>query len=141
MLTNECSAAIIKKFLEKKKDLGCPTIECTIIDQHFNHALCDLGASVSVMPASVYYKLNHTTLEPTSMCIHLADQSVRYPLGIAANIPVKIRDFFVLVDFVVLDMHPDSSMSLILRRPFLSTANAHIDVKKGSIKFTINDQE
>jgi hypothetical protein len=62
-------------------------------------------------------------------------------LGIVENIPVKIRDFFVLVDFVVLDMHPDSKVSLILERPFLSTANAHIDVGKGSIKFTINGQE
>jgi hypothetical protein len=57
------------------------------------------------------------------------------------NIPVKIREFFVPVDFVVLDMHPDSKVSLILRRPFLSTANAHIDVGKGEIKFTINGQE
>ena len=75
------------------------------------------------------------------MCLQLADQSVRYPLGIAENIPVKIRDFFMPVDFVVLYMHPDSRMPLILRRPFLSTANAHIDVGKGSIKFTINGQE
>jgi len=85
--------------------------------------------------------LNHTALEPTSMCLQLADQSIRYPLGITENIPVKIRYFFVLVDFVVLDMHPDSRMSLILGRPFLSTTNEHIDVKKGSIKFTINGQE
>jgi len=138
-LREECSAAILNKLPEKKKDSGCPTIKCTIGDQHFNHALCDLGASVSVMPASVYYKLNHTTLEPTSMCLQLVDQSVRYPLGIAEDILVKIRDFFMPVDFV--DMHPDSRMSLILRRPFLSTANAHIDVGKGSIKFTINGQE
>jgi hypothetical protein len=73
------------------------------------------------------------------MCLQLVDQSVRYPLGIAEDILVKIRDFFMPVDFV--DMHPDSRMSLILRRPFLSTANAHIDVGKGSIKFTINGQE
>lgn len=79
-----------------------------------NHALCDLGASVSVIPTCVYYKLNHTALELTSMCVQLADQSVWYPLGIAINILVKIRDFSVLVDFVVLDMHPDSRMSLIL---------------------------
>jgi hypothetical protein len=62
-------------------------------------------------------------------------------LGIAENIPVKIREFFVPVDFVVLDMHPDSKVSLILGRPFLSTVNAHIDVGKGEIKFTINGQE
>jgi hypothetical protein len=140
-LTEECSAAILNQLPEKKKDPGCPTIDCTIGDQYFNNALCDLGASVSVMPAAVYYKLNHTALEPTSMCLQLADQSVRYPLGIAENIPVKIREFFVPVDFVVLDMHPDSKVSLILGRPFLSTANAHIDVGKGEIKFTINGQE
>jgi hypothetical protein len=62
-------------------------------------------------------------------------------LGIAENIPVKIREFFVPVDFVVLDMSPDSRVSLILGRPFFSTANAHIDVGKGEIKFTINGQE
>jgi hypothetical protein len=140
-LTEECSAAILNKLPEKKKDPGCPTIDCSIGNQHFNNALCDLGASVSVMPAAVYHKLDHSALEPTLMCLQLADQSVRYPLGIAENIPVKIREFFVLVDFVVLDMHPDSKVSLILERPFLSTANAHIDVGKGEIKFTINGQE
>jgi hypothetical protein len=62
-------------------------------------------------------------------------------LGIAENILVKIREFFVLVDFVVLNMHLDSKVSLILGRSFLSTANAHIDVGKGEIKFTINGQE
>jgi hypothetical protein len=120
---------------------GCPTIDCSIGDQHFNNALCDLGASVNVMLAVVYHKLIFATLEPTSMCLQLADQSVRYPLGFAKNILVKIREFFVPVDFVVLDMSPDSKVSLILGRPFLSTTNVHIDVGKGEIKFTINGQE
>jgi hypothetical protein len=93
------------------------------------------------MPAAVYHKLNFATLEPTSMCLQLADQSVRCPFGIAENIPVKIREFFVPIDFVVLDMSPDSKVSLILGRPFLSTSNTHIDVEKGEIKFTINGQE
>jgi len=90
------------------------------------------------MPASIYHKLNHTTLEPTSMCLQLADQSVCYPLGIAKNI---LEEFFVLVDFMVIDMHPNSKVSLFRGRPLLSTANAHIDVGKGSIKFTINRRE
>jgi hypothetical protein len=140
-LTEECSAVILNKLSEKKKDPGCPTIDCSIRDQHFNNALCDLGASVSVMPTAVYYKLDHLALEPTSMYLQLANQSVRYPLGIAENILVKIQEFFVPVDFVVLDMHPDSKVSLILGIPFLSTANTHIDVGKGEIKFTINRQE
>jgi hypothetical protein len=140
-LTEECSAAILNKLPEKKKDPGCPTIDCSIRNQYFNNALCDLRASVSVMPPIVYYKLDHLALEPTSMCLQLADQSVRYPLGITENIPVKIREFFVLVDFVVLDMNPASKVSLILGRPFLSTTNTHIDVEKEEIKFTINGQE
>jgi hypothetical protein len=72
-LIEECSAAILNKLLEKKKDPGCPTIDCSIRNQHFNNTLCDLGASVSVMPAAVYDKLDHSALEPTSMCLKLAD--------------------------------------------------------------------
>jgi hypothetical protein len=64
-----------------------------------------------------------------------------YPIGIAKNIPVKIRNFFVPVDFVVLDMQEDMKTPLILRRPFLSTMNAHIDVGVGEIKFHINGKE
>jgi hypothetical protein len=93
------------------------------------------------MPVTVFNKLKFTTLEPTSMCLQLADQSVRYPLGIVENIQVKIRELFMPVDFVVLDMHQDSKVLIILRRPFLSSANAHIDVEIGEIKFTINGKE
>jgi hypothetical protein len=76
-LTEECSAAILNISLAKKKDPGCPTIDCSIGDQHFNNALCDLGASVSVMPKALFDNLSYSTLEPTSMCIQLADQSIR----------------------------------------------------------------
>ena len=127
-LTEECSAAILNPLLVKKKDPSCPTITCSIGAQHFSNALCDLGASVSVMPKVVYDKLNHHALAPTAMCLHLTDQTVRYPAGIAENIPVKIWNFFIPVDFVVLDMEVDAKTPLILGRPFLSTANAHIDV-------------
>jgi hypothetical protein len=75
-LTEECSAAILNKSLEKKKDPGCPTIDCSIRDQHFNNALCDLGPSVNVMPTTIFYKLKISMLEPTSMCLQLADQLV-----------------------------------------------------------------
>ena len=68
------------------------------------HALCDLGASVSVMPKVVYDKLNYYKLAPTAMCLQLADQTVRYPQGIVENVPVKIRNFFIPVDFIVLNM-------------------------------------
>ena len=140
-LTEECSAAILNRLPEKKKDPGCPTITCSIGTQNFDHALCDLGASVSVMPKDVFDKLNYTTLSPTPMQLQLADSTVRYPAGIAEDIPVKIRDCFIPVDFVVLDMDVGKSTPLILGRPFLSTADARIDVGAGEIRFHINGKE
>ena len=89
-LTDECSTAILNPLLEKKKKPGCPTITCSIGAQHFKHALCDLRASISVMPKVIYDKLNHHALAPTAMCLHLADQSVCHLAGIAKDIPVKI---------------------------------------------------
>ena len=75
------------------------------------------------------------------MCLQLADQMIRYPAGIAENIPVKFRNFFIPVDFVVLDMEVDIKTPLILGRPFLSTANAHIEVGAGVIQLNINGQK
>ena len=75
------------------------------------------------------------------MCLQLADQSVRNSTGIAENIPVKIQNFFVPIDFVVLDMQEDMKTPLILGRPFLSTTNAHFDVGAREIKFYINGKE
>ena len=107
-LTNECSTAILNPLLEKKKKPGSPTITCSIRAQHFKHALCDLRASISIMPKVIYDKLNHHALVPTAMCLQLADQSVHHLAGIAKDIPVKIRNFFVPVDFVIFDMEVDT---------------------------------
>ena len=93
------------------------------------------------MPKVVYDHLNHHALAPTAMCLQLADQSVRYPAGVAENIPVKIWNFLIPVDFVVLDMEVDTKTPLILGRPFLSTANANIDVGAGEIQLNINGQK
>ena len=65
----------------------------------FERALCDLGASVSIMPRNVFEKLRLPEPEPTAMCLELADNSVRYPLGIAEDMPVKIGEHLVPVDF------------------------------------------
>jgi hypothetical protein len=140
-LTEECSLAILNQLPEKKKDPGYPTITCSIGSQRFDHALCDLGASVSVMPKVVFDKLNYTTLSPTPMQLQLADSSVRYPAGIAEDIPVKIRNRFIPVDFVVLDMDVDKESPLILGRPFLNTAEARIDVGAGEVRLCINGKE
>ena len=93
------------------------------------------------MPKVVYDRLNHHALAPTAVCLQLADQSVRYPAGVAEYIPVKIWNFLIPVDFVVLDMEVDIKTPLILGRPFLSTVNASIDVGAREIQFNINGQK
>jgi hypothetical protein len=139
--TEEFSTAILNHLLEKKEDPGCPTITCMIGSQRFDHALFDIGASVSVMPKVVLDQLNYTELSPTTIRLQLADSSIRYPPGIAEDIPVKVQDCFIPMDFVVLDMDIGDETPLILGRPFLSTTNAQIDVGAGVIRLHINGWE
>jgi hypothetical protein len=128
-MSEECSAAIASG-VEKQKDPGCPTIPCSVGSFNFEKVLCDLGASVSVMPRDVFEKLR-LLLQPTGMCLELGDNSIRYPLGIAEDVPVKVGHHFIPVDFVVLDMGEREKPPLILVRPFLKTVGATIDVGKG----------
>jgi hypothetical protein len=135
-MSEQCSAAIANG-LEKQKDLEFLTIPCSVGSFKFEKALCDLGASVSVMPRDVFEKLC-LPLEPTGMCLELGDNSIRYPLGIVEDVPVKVGHHFIPVDFVVLEMGEREKSPLILGRPFLKTVGATIDVGKGEIMFDIN---
>ncbi|GJW04492.1 leucine-rich repeat receptor-like protein kinase PXL2 [Tanacetum coccineum] len=90
--------------------------------------LADLGASISLMPYSMYARLDLGELKPTHVCIELANKATQYPRGIAENVIVKIDKFIFLVDFVVLDMKEDHKILIILGRPFLATAHAMTDV-------------
>jgi hypothetical protein len=137
-MSEQCSAAIANG-LEKQKDPGCPIIPCSVGSFKFEKALCDLGASVSVMPRDVFEKLR-LPLDPTGMCLKLGDNSIHYPLGIGEDMPVKVGHHFIPVDFVVLEMGEREKPPLILGRPFLKTVGATIDVGKGEIKFDINKE-
>jgi hypothetical protein len=132
----ECSATIANG-LEKQKDPGCPTIPCSIGSFKFEKVLCDLGACVSIMPRDVFENLR-LPLDPTGMYLELGDNSIRYPLGIAEDVPMKVGHHFIPVDFVVLEMGEREKPPLILGRPFLKTVGATIDVGKGEIMFDIN---
>ena len=93
------------------------------------------------MPKVVFDKLNFAHLSPTPMMLQLADSTVRYTAGIDEDILVKIWGYFVLVDFMVLDMETMKELSLILGRPFVSTVGAQIDVGAREIRFNINGKE
>jgi len=82
-------------------------INYSIFYQYYEHALCDLGASVNIMPMVMYEKHLYPTLFPTYMCVQLADSTIQYPKGIVKNVLVRVRDSFILADFVVMDTEGD----------------------------------
>jgi len=116
-----------------QEDPRVSMISCSIFDQNYEHALCDLGASVNIMPMVMYEKLLYPAVSPTYMCVLLTDSTIRYLDGIVKNVLVRVRDSFVLADFVVMDIEGDLGVELILGRPFLRAARVRIDVGRGEV--------
>ncbi|GJW46259.1 reverse transcriptase domain-containing protein [Tanacetum coccineum] len=127
-VNENCSAVILKKFPEKLGDPGRFLIPCDFPEMDECLALADLGASINLMPLSVWEKLNLPDLTKTRMILELADRTISTPTGIAEDVFMKVRTFFFPVDFVVVDYIADPRVPLILGRPFLRTARALIDV-------------
>jgi hypothetical protein len=121
-----------------KKDNGYPGITCTIYCQKIKNALCDLGASVNLMPKAMFEELGYPATSPTTMTVQLADSSIKYPEGIVNNLLVNVRGSYVFADLVVLDTQEE--IPLILGRPFLRDVNARIDVGDGKIQFCIGQR-
>ncbi|XP_057775478.1 uncharacterized protein LOC130994454 [Salvia miltiorrhiza] len=139
-LNEECSAILQKKLPAKLKDPGSFTISCIIGGQQFGKALCDLGASINLMPLSIFQRLAIGEMKPTSIALQMADRSVTYPRGIVEDVLVKVNEFIFPADFVVLDFEEDKTIPLILGRPFLATGRALIDVANGELTLRVNDE-
>ena len=90
----------------------------------------DPSFSVSLMPNSIFRKLNLRVLRPTTSSLTLAGSSVKYPLGILVDVPINVDDFYVLGDVIILDIADDACTKIILGRPFLATAGCKIYVKR-----------
>ena len=134
-LTEQVSAIIQSKNPVKYKDPGSPTISVNIGGTYIDKALLDLGASVNLLPYSVYKQLGLGELKPTNITLSLADRSVKIPKGIVEDVLVKVDKFYYPVDFVVLDTEPIENglnhVPIILGRLFLATANAIINCRNG----------
>ena len=102
-LTEQVSAIIQCKTLVKYKDPGCPTISVNIGDTCVEKALLDLGASVNLLPYSMYMQLGLAELKPTSITLSLADRSIKIPKGTVEDVLIQVDKFYYPVDFVVLD--------------------------------------
>ena len=93
--------------MQKKADLGAFTIPCTIGSLKFTKALCNVGASINLLPLAVYKKLGLGDPTPTNMWLVMIDRSMKRPMGILHDVLVKVADFVLPADFVVLDCEVD----------------------------------
>nr|GEV20797.1 Pol polyprotein [Tanacetum cinerariifolium] len=140
LLNEICSAVVLKKLSEKLGDPGRFLIPCDFSKFDNCLALADLGASINLLPLSIWKNLKLPTLNDTKLVLELADRTISKPTGVAENVFVKVGKFYFPVDFVVLDFIADPRVSLILGRPFLSTAHAIINVHEREIILIQNQQ-
>ncbi|XP_070017970.1 uncharacterized protein [Nicotiana sylvestris] len=122
-LTQTCSAVVMRPIAKKLSDAGSFTIPCTIGNFAFAKALCDLGASINLMPLAIYKR------------------TVKRPSGILDDVFIQVGKFVVPTGFVILDCKVDEEIPIILGRPFLATGRALIDCETGELKLRLNYEE
>ncbi|XP_022843387.1 uncharacterized protein LOC111366937 [Olea europaea var. sylvestris] len=125
-LTEHVSVVIGQKILPKYKDPGCLTVSCIIGNHEISQALLDLGANINIMPYDIYLSLGLGEIKPTS--------------GVVEDMLVQVDKFYYPIDFLILnlkvDVNVNSKISIILGRPFLTTANALINYRNGQMKLS-----
>ncbi|GJW50744.1 reverse transcriptase domain-containing protein [Tanacetum coccineum] len=139
-LNENCSAMLLKKLLKKLGDPGKFLIPCDFPRMDVCHTLADPGASINLMPLSVWKKLSLPELTPIQMTLELADRSITRPKGLAKNVFVKVGKFHFPTDFVVVDFEADPRVPLILGRSFLRTGCALINVYEGELILRNGDE-
>nr|GEY97035.1 reverse transcriptase domain-containing protein [Tanacetum cinerariifolium] len=128
LLNDHCSAVLLKKLPKKLGDPGKFLISCDFPGMAECLALADLGASINLMPYSVWKRLSLPNLTPTCMTLELADRSISHQVGVAEDVYVKVGLFHFSADFIVVDFNAGPRVPLILGRSFLKTGRALIDV-------------
>ncbi|XP_062102905.1 uncharacterized protein LOC133813888 [Humulus lupulus] len=126
-LTEECSAILQRKLPQKFRDPGSFTIPCTIGKFECKHALCDLGASINLMPLSVLRRLGLGEASPTTVTLQLADRSVKHPRGIIEDVLVKVDKFIFPADFIVLNMEEDMDGEEVVFNVFKALKFANVN--------------
>jgi len=135
------SAMFQKKLPPKCKDPGMFSIPCKIGNSRFDRCMLNLGASINVMPRSVYDSLNLGPLEQTSLVIQLADRSNAYPDGVLEDVLVQVNELVFPTDFYVLDMGGgENEPPILLGQPFLRTSRTKIDVHSGQLTMEFDGQ-
>ncbi|KAL0413153.1 UNVERIFIED_CONTAM: hypothetical protein Sradi_1517000 [Sesamum radiatum] len=136
------SAILQRKLPPKCKDPGTFSIPCKIGNIGIEKAMCDLGASINVMPLSIYEFLNIGPLKDTCVVLQLADRSIVYPEGVLEDVLVQVNELVFPADFYVINMMDNSpnSISILLGRPFLKTSKTKIDVDAGILSMEFDNE-
>ncbi|CAN6586168.1 unnamed protein product [Malus baccata var. baccata] len=135
-VSENVSAVLQRKLPPNCKDPGSFTIPCVIGNTKFEHAMLDLGASINVMPYSIYASMNLGELKNDGVIILLADHSNAYPKGVLEDVLVQVDNLIFPANFYVLEMEDSPNVTplpILLGRPFMKTARTKIDVFKGTL--------
>ena len=142
-LMEQASSMFHTEKAQKYKDPGCPTISIVIGATKIERALLDLGASVNLLPYSVYKQLGLGELKPTNVTLQLADRSTRVPRGMVEDVLIQVDKFYFPADFIVLDTqpveNPNTQIPIILGRPFLATSDAFIQCRNGVMRLKLGN--
>nr|GEY38344.1 reverse transcriptase domain-containing protein [Tanacetum cinerariifolium] len=139
-LNENCSAVLLKKLPEKLGDLGKFLIPFDFLRMDECLALADLGASINLMPLSVWKMLSLLELSPTCMTLKLTDRSITRSVRVAEDVSIKVGKFHFSVDFVVIDFDADPRVPLSLGRSFLKTRRALINVYVGELTLHVGNK-
>ena len=127
----------------KYKDLGYPTSTCLIGNTKVECALLDLGASVNLLPFSVYEQLGLGELISTTTTLWLVNRSVKVPRWVVKDVLFQVDKFYYPIDFMVLDTHlvsnSNTQIPVILIRSFLATSNTLINCINGVLKLSFRN--
>ena len=93
------------------------------------------------MPLAIYKQSGLGKPRPTTMRLQMADRSIKRPVGVVDDVIVRVGEFLLPADFVILDCAVDRDIPIILGRPFLATGRALMDSEKNEIKFRVNNEE
>ncbi|XP_012453248.2 uncharacterized protein LOC105775265 [Gossypium raimondii] len=135
---NKGRQSMIKNKLPPKlKDPGSFTIPCNIEKSYCGKALYDLGASINLMPKSIFKLLGIGKVRPTTVTLQLVDRLLAYPEGNIEDVLVRVDNFIFTADFIVLDFKEDKEVQIILETTFLATGRTLIDVQKGELNMRV----
>ncbi|XP_070002481.1 uncharacterized protein [Nicotiana sylvestris] len=139
--TEECTSRVQNKLPQKLKDPGSFTIPVRIGNIDMGRAICDLEASINIMPLSLFKQLGLGDPRPNTVMLQLADRSIAHPEGVIEDVLLHIGKFIFPADFIILDYEADEMVPIILGRPLLATCDAIIKVREGKMILREDDKE